>query len=89
MSKSENPSSEERGSIGRSIRPIQSFGKTLALGGALYLGMYAAGGVGDAIEGELRNSARAEAMEMIHECRDAVLCTLGKISLANGSQIHL
>lgn len=52
------------------------------------MGMYVAGGVADSINESLRQSARAEAMQTIRECRDAVLCTLTKISLSNGARVN-
>lgn len=88
MTKLKGPSSEESGLAGRSVHSKRSLGKTLALGGVLYMGMYAGGGVSDAIEAKLQNSARAEAKEVTSECRDAVLCTLTKISQANQSEMN-
>lgn len=88
MSKLKPTPSDEIGLIERSSHQLRSFGKTLALGGALYMGMYAAGGVADSINESLRQSARAEAMQTIRDCRDVVLCTLGKISLSNSSRMN-
>lgn len=88
MSKLKPTPSNEIGLIESSSHQLRSFGKTLALGGALYMGMYAAGGVVDGINESLRQSARAEAMQTIRECRDVVLCTLTKISLSNSARMN-